>query len=110
MARGYEQGSQPFIFLRNVAVNGRPLRVQVDILAGEYGGTGKNRRTQRVQDVQPRRTRGADIAFDQPIEVTISGRLPEGGVDTGNIRVASIVPFLVMKGMALDDRLKEKNS
>ena len=31
-------------------------------------------------------------------------------MDKGAIRVASIVPFLVMKGMALADRLKEKDA
>ena len=43
-------------------------------------------------------------------EVDIRGHLPEGGRDFVSIRVASIVPFLVMKGMALVDRLKEKDA
>lgn len=42
--------------------------------------------------------------------MTVTGELPGGGLDTVNIRIASVVPFLVMKGMALDERLKEKDA
>ncbi len=48
------------------------------------------------------------LAFDVSREVVVSGIVPEGGRDTAAVRVAGIVPFLVMKGMALHDRLKEK--
>jgi hypothetical protein len=43
-------------------------------------------------------------------EVTIEGSLPSGALDSARVRVASIVPFLAMKGMALDDRLKAKDA
>jgi hypothetical protein len=36
--------------------------------------------------------------------------LPDGGRDQTRIRVASVVSFLVMKGMALHGRLKEKDA
>jgi hypothetical protein len=39
----------------------------------------------------------------------IEGELLGGRKDSVVVRVASIVPFLVMKGMALADRLKEKD-
>ncbi len=42
--------------------------------------------------------------------MTVEGRLPDGAVDSVRIRVASVVSFLVMKGMALDDRMKEKDA
>ena len=38
------------------------------------------------------------------------GSLPEGGDDVVEIQVASIPSFLVMKGMALKYRLKEKDA
>ncbi len=110
-SRGYRQSEQqPFIFLRDVPVGARTITVQVDLLAGEYGGTGKRRRTQRVQDVQPRKVRGCDLALGMATEITVSGTLPGGGRDTVVVRVAGIVPFIVMKGMALHDRLKEKDA
>jgi hypothetical protein len=110
LRRGYVQGKQPFIFLRKVRTGDREITVQVDLLAGEYQGTGKSRRHQRVQDIQARKVRGCDLAFIDPIEVTFEGELPGGGRDSVKIQVASLVAFLVMKGMALDDRLKEKDA
>jgi hypothetical protein len=108
----YEQGKQPFIFERGVRIGSREIIVQVDFLAGEYGGTGKKHRHQKIQNqaIQPRKARGCDLVFDKPIEVSIQGELPGGGKDSVKVRVASMVPFLIMKGMALEDRLKEKDA
>lgn len=110
LARGYREGSQPFIFHRTVHQEGRELVVEVDFLAGEYDGTGQSHRTQKVQGVRARKARGCDLAFDAPTEITLSGVLPGGGQDTARVRVASIVPFLTMKGIALAERLKEKDA
>jgi hypothetical protein len=108
--RGYVPGKQPFIFYRHLRRGDLDISVQVDLLAGEYEGTGRSHRHQQVQDVHARKVRGCDLAFENPVEVTIEGDLPEGGRDSVRVRVASIVAFLVMKGMALDDRLKEKDA
>ncbi len=110
LERGYTAGEQPYVYFRSVEIDGRSINVEVDLLAGEYEGTGRGRRTQKVQDVRPRKARGCDLAFDLYTEVVVEGTLPGGGLDKGTIRVASIVPFLVMKGMALADRLKEKDA
>src|ERR1039458_5364052 len=66
--------------------------------------------TQPVHEGRARKARGCDIAFDLFVETEISGVLPEGGQDQARVRVSSIVAFLVMKGMALHDRLKEKDA
>lgn len=108
--RGYIQGKQPFIFNRTLKIEGNEITVQVDLLSGEYQGTGKSHRHQKVQGGLARKTRGCDLVFDNPVNVTIEGTLPDGAKDTVKVRVASIVPFLVMKGMALDERLKEKDA
>ena len=63
-----------------------------------------------VQDVRARKARGCDLAFELSEEVRLEGPLPEGGRDSALVRVASIVPFFVMKSMALDSRLKEKDA
>jgi hypothetical protein len=111
LSHGYRQGSeQPFIFFRTLVIGDREIEVEVDFLAGEYEGTGKKRRTQRVQDMRPRKARGVDLVFGLREMVTIRGRLPEGGDDTTEIRVASIPAFLVMKAMAMNTRLKEKDA
>ncbi len=108
--RGYRQGKQPFIFHRSVKLKGKEIQVQVDLLSGEYEGTSKGHRHQKIQDIQARKVRGCDLAFEMYREVNIKGELPGGGKDSVTIRVASLVPFLVMKGMALDERLKEKDA
>jgi hypothetical protein len=111
LGRDYRQGRQPFIFLRDVPVGDRIVTVEVDLLAGEYEGTGKSHRHQRVQGgLHVRKARGCDIAFHDPAEVVVEGELPGGGKDSVKVQVASIVSFLVMKGMALAGRLKEKDA
>ncbi len=110
LAHGYEPGKQPFIFFRTVTARERTITVQVDFLAGEYGGASKTHRTQPVQDLAARKARGCDLAIDINTRVKIDGTLPEGGLDSAEVRVAGIVPFLVMKGMALHDRLKPKDA
>ncbi len=110
LARGYHQGEQPFIFFRTVQLGERTFEVEVDFLAGEYAGTARAHRTQKVQDMRPRKARGCDLAVSLATEVTLSGTLPGGGKDTATLRIASIVPFLVMKAMALSGRLMEKDA
>lgn len=111
-SRGYRQDpQQPFRFFREVPAPDRPaIVVEVDLLAGEYGGTGPGHRTQPVQDARARKARGCDLVFANPQTVTIEGELPAGGRLRVTCRVAAIVPWLVMKGMALADRLKEKDA
>ena len=109
--RGYEQDPrQPFIYHRTVVVNGNAIKVEVDFLAGEYEGSGAKHRTQPVHEGRARKARGCDLAFDLYVETNIEGELPEGGREQARIRVSSAVAFLVMKGMALHDRLKEKDA
>ncbi|MGB2854887.1 MAG: hypothetical protein WBC55_10615, partial [Dehalococcoidia bacterium] len=64
IARGYYQKEheQPFIFYRDVRNEfGGEITVEIDLLAGEYGGTGKGRRHQKIQDAQARKARGCDL-------------------------------------------------
>lgn len=106
----YEPGKQPFIFHRTVTIEGTEVSVQVDLLSGEYEGTGKSHRHQKIQEIHARKVRGCDLAFKNPIELTIEGNLPYGAKDSAIIKVASIVPFLIMKAIALNDRLKQKDA
>lgn len=111
-ALGYRQDArQPFRFFRDVPVKDRkPIVVAVDLLAGEYGGTGPGHRTQPAQDVRARKARGCDLVFAHTVRVTVEGEFPGGGRGRIDFNVAGIVPFLVMKGMALAGRLKEKDA
>jgi hypothetical protein len=109
-SRGYQQGEQPFIFFRNVRVGEHEVKVQVDFLAGEYEGTAKSHRHQKVQGVQARKVRGCDLVFEMSKEIRLEGTLPNGAHDAVSLRVASILPFFVMKGMAMETRMKEKDA
>lgn len=106
LSRGYEQGDQPFVFVRLV----ENILIEVDLLSGEYGGTGRNRRHQTIQEFKARKARGSDLAFELNTEIELTGTLPGGGLDTVKVRVASIVSFIVMKAAALAGRLKEKDA
>jgi hypothetical protein len=98
---------QPFIFRK--AVHGHT--VQVDFLAGEYGGTGRGRRTQRALDMQPRKARGCDLVFQiPPTQIAMRGKLPDGALDEVKVQIASVVPFIAMKGIAMEDRRKAKDA
>jgi hypothetical protein len=110
LPRGYVIGNQPFVFYRTIQVAGQDVKVEVDFLAGEYGGTAKKHGTQVVQGMHPRKARTCDLAFQDPILIMLEGELPEGGKDRVMVKVASIVPFLMMKAQALNRRLKEKDA
>jgi hypothetical protein len=108
--RGYRRSEeQPFIFFRDVPVGDETIPVEVDLLAGEYEGTGRRHRTQRVQDAKARKARGCDLVFPMAEEIKISGTRPDGYQDTATIKIAGIVPFIIMKAMAMADREREKD-
>ena len=110
IGHGYVQDErQPFIYRRQIIVQEIKVTVQVDLLSGEYDGTGKSRRTQKIQDARPRKARGADLAFDNPLKIEITGELPGGTKDNAIVQFSNIIPFIVMKAMAMRDRLKEKD-
>jgi len=109
--RGYKQGEQPFIFYRTItASDGRNVTVEVDLLAGEYGGIARSHRTQQVLDVRARKARGCDLVFEHYRTLKISAKMPDGARNEVDIKIADIIPFLVMKGMALWERYKEKDA
>jgi hypothetical protein len=105
---GYIQDKQqPFIFHKEV----HGQTVKVDFLAGEYGGTGKSHRTQKILEMRPRKARGCDLAFEiPPAKITLKGQLPDGALDEVQVQISSVVPFLIMKGMAMEDRRKAKDA
>ncbi len=108
---GYQEGTQKFQFIKSVTIDsGDPIDVQVDFLAGEYGGTGKGHRHQKVQDITPRKARGCELALAYHTRISVSGRMPNGALNTVDVQLSDVVPFIVMKGMALYDRMKEKDA
>lgn len=110
LEHGYKEGKQEFIFTRTIRVQEKYIEVEIDFLAGEYEGRGRKRRHQHIQDLKARKARGCDLAFSDYEVRTIHGKYPNGGFDSKVIKIASIVPFLVMKAQALNTRLKNKDA
>jgi len=109
--RGYQEGNQPFVFHRTIKVeSGIEVTVEINLLAGEYGGTSKSHRTQKIQDVRARKARGCDLVFEHNFLNIITAKMPDQATNQLTIKIADVIPFLVMKGMALWDRYKEKDA
>lgn len=108
---GYREGKQRFQFIKSVKIDdGEAIEVEIDFLAGEYGGTGKGHRHQKVQDLTPRKARGCELALEYNTRITVEGVMPDGVHNTVVVQLSDVVPFIVMKGMALYDRMKEKDA
>jgi hypothetical protein len=107
---GYKEGEQPFIFLRRIKTNQGIMEVEIDLVAGEYGGTGGSHRTQKIQDVRARKARGCDLVFNNFAYIEIEAKMPDGAKNSVKIKASQILPFLIMKGMAIWERYKEKDA
>ncbi|OGN88772.1 MAG: hypothetical protein A2158_03750 [Chloroflexi bacterium RBG_13_46_14] len=107
----FVQGTQPYVFLKQATTEARiPFQVEVDLLAGEYGGTSTGHRHQDVQGIKARKVRGADLVFKEAVVKTLTSRMPGGGINEVEVKIAGAVPFLVMKGMALWTRKELKDA
>lgn len=91
-----------FSFIRTVEVEGIPYDVDVDILAGMYGGTQPKRRSQHVQGLKALKATGGNFAFDFPAqEINVEAERPDGAMDVAKVNVVAIVPYIIMKTVAL---------
>jgi hypothetical protein len=91
-----------FTYVKRVVVDGEPYDVDLDIMAGMYGGTGEDKRSQHVQGLKALKATGGHFAFEvPPEEKRIEARQPDGAIDTAMVRFVSMVPFLIMKAAAL---------
>lgn len=99
-----------FRFYRTVEMGQETVRIAVDLLAREYSGTSAEEWNQPIQGAQALKARGADLAFSDYREVVVRGALPDGVETELPMKIAGIVPYLTMKGMALWGRNKEKDA
>ena len=68
--------SIPASFQKTIKIGDVPFTMQIDFLAGEYGGTAKSRRHQKVQEMLTYKGRGADLVFDNFYTHQIQGNSP----------------------------------
>lgn len=99
-----------FSFIRKVSIEGQEYDVDLDILAGKYGGTDAEKFSQHIQGVKALKATGGNFAFEIPAsEVVVHAERPDGAKDSAHVKVVSMVAFLVMKAAALG-RNKNKDA
>ncbi len=94
---GFRPGAEPYQFVKNLDVSGQSFPVKLDLLtspqhhAATFAGTAD----------APYPASGTDFAFtDNTVE----------SVGAAEVRVASVVPLIVMKAYAILDRTKPKDA
>ena len=102
MKNGYVKHPEKyFTYVKTVDVQDVSYDVDVDFLSGKYGGDGGNV-SKHIDGVKALPATGGNFAFEfPPTDVKIEYKRPDGALDRGHVNVISIVPYLVMKAMAL---------
>ena len=91
-----------FSFIREVEINGVLFDVDVDILAGMYDGTKREKRSQHVQGMKALKATGGDFAFKlEPQRISLEAPRPDGAIDIAKVNVVALVPYFVMKTAAM---------
>lgn len=106
---GYVQdGPHAGRFLRTMSTPGN-VTVRVDLVTGAATG-GDDAAAAQVQDLLLPRLRGVELACSGAVEVTISGKTPDGAQNELTARVVDVPTFLCLKAFALDERAKRKDA
>ena len=84
--------------------------IQVDFLASEYGGSSKNKRHQRIQDMLTRKGRGVDLVFENCVERKLEARMPNGARNEIKLKVANFCSIIATKAFAFYERGSEKDA
>jgi hypothetical protein len=109
--RRYRPGAKPFQLLTDVDLqdgNG-PIQVEVEFLAPKEVKLRKNRR-KLVEDFRVLQADGCGSAFNDPVQIELTGQSIRGTRNTVRLRVAALPDFLVMKAHALAGRDKPKDA
>ena len=113
MEHGYslDENRENFQLVRSVPSTdgGPPINVVVDFLMPRRAKIAKNR-PPIIDKFTVIRADGAELPLRSYEMVQIDGPMPEGGVNSVRIAVASIPALLAMKGFALDGRYKQKDA
>lgn len=97
----YRHPEQYFTFVKTVEIQGVSYTVDVDFLSGKYGGDG-GAVSKHVDGIKALPATGGNFAFEfPPTDVKIEYIRSDGALDSGHVNVISVVPYLVMKAMAL---------
>lgn len=103
LRNGYKEHPEKYFSLvKQVQIDGILYDVDVDILAGMYGGTQKEKRSQHVQGVKALKATGGNFASEfDPQTVRIEAERIDGALDVARANVIAVVPYFVMKTSAM---------
>jgi len=97
-----EHPEKYFSFIKDVVINGITYSVDVDILAGMYGGTVIKKRSQHVQGMRALKATGGNYAFEfSPQKIKLEAKRPDGAIDVATVNVVVVVPYIIMKTAAM---------
>jgi hypothetical protein len=102
---GYKQESNCF----RRQVQGAKELVKLDLITGEYVDDASGIRA-RLQEISLGKLRGTDLAFDVYDEISLTGEMPDGGQNTVRLRIVRIEAFVILKAIAMADRVKPKDA
>lgn len=100
---GYaEHPEKYFSFVKTVVVDGKSYDVDVDVLAGMYGGTLTKKRSQHIQGIKALKATGGNFAFEFPAQkISVEAERPDGAIDVASVSVVAVVPYIIMKTAAM---------
>lgn len=103
LKNGYtEHPDKFFSFVKRVTIDGIQYDVDVDILAGRYGGTSDEKGGQHIQGLKALKATGGNYAFEfEPQVIDVQAKRPDGAIDSARVNVVAIVPYIIMKTAAL---------
>lgn len=112
-AAGYERASEDlkiFQLRRTIKIdeNG-PIAVIIDLMMPRESGFQRNK-PPLLANFAVQKADGAAVAMQSFVTHKLEGKMPDGRLNTIELRVASIPAFLVMKGYALNGRDKMKDA
>ncbi|HQU42062.1 MAG TPA: nucleotidyl transferase AbiEii/AbiGii toxin family protein [Pirellulales bacterium] len=107
---GYQRGSAPNVFLREIEGTSTRIPVKLDLVGGQYAGSREAQFSQRAQELHIAALRGIDIALDSCDEIRIDGERPDRVLDSVVARTATLESFVCMKAFALAERQKKKDA
>lgn len=100
LRNGYQRHlDKYFTFVKTISIDGVEYDVDVDFLAGMYGGSDNEKRSQHIQGVRALKATGGNFAFEfSPQKVTVEAKRPDGALDVATINVVAVVAFSNGKG------------
>lgn len=107
----YRKGVKPFQLITDVDLKDgdKAIQVELDFLAPESAQLEKNH-PKLIEDFRILKVDGSEVAFQNPVNLTIPSRNVVGARNSVQLRVVSLPDFIIMKAHALRGREKPKDA